>query len=78
MPQYPPEARAAGIQGVVLAEIVIDGEGSVIDARVVRSVPLLDEAALKAVKNWRFTPTVVNGQAVPVRMTVTVNFTTSR
>jgi len=78
VPQYPPEARAAGIQGVVLAEIVIDGEGSVIDARVVRSVPLLDEAALKAVKNWRFTPTVVNGQAVPVRMIVTVNFTTSR
>lgn len=78
VPQYPPEAAAAGIKGSVLAEIVIDGDGSVADARVVRSVPLLDEAALKAVRNWRFTPTVVNGQAVPVRMTVTVNFTTSR
>lgn len=73
---YPPEAAAAGIEGVVLAEVVIGETGEVTDAKVVRSVPLLDEAALKAVRNWRFEPTVVNGQAVPVKMTVTVNFTT--
>jgi TonB family protein len=72
--QYPPEALAAGVQGVVVAEIVVDTSGTVTDAKVVRSIPLLDEAALQAVRNWHFVPTVVNGQAVPVRMTVTVNF----
>jgi protein TonB len=74
VPQYPPDARAAGITGVVLAEIVIDTSGSVGDAKVVRSIPLLDEAALQAVRNWRYAPTMVNGEPVPVRMTVTVNF----
>ncbi len=72
--QYPPDALAAGITGAVLAEIVVDPSGHVADARVVRSIPLLDEAALQAVRRWEFEPTVVNGQAVPVRMTVTVNF----
>jgi TonB family protein len=74
--KYPPEAAAAGIQGNVLAEIVINESGTVSDAQIVRSIPMLDEAALQAVRNWRFTPTVVDGQSVPVRMTVTVNFTT--
>jgi TonB family protein len=74
-PQYPPEARAAGIQGVVIAEVVIDPFGNVTDAKVLRSIPLLDEPALKAVRDWHYAPTVVNGQPVPVRMTVTVNFT---
>lgn len=45
------------------------------DARIVRSIPLLDEAALEAVRKWEFEPTPVDGQAVPVRMNVTVNFT---
>ena len=74
VPQYPADAQAAGIKGVVVAEVVIDPTGRVMDARVVQSIPLLDDAALKAVRNWQFTPTVVNGQAVPVRMNVTVNF----
>jgi TonB family protein len=73
---YPPEAVMAGVQGVVQAEVVINESGDVTDAKVLRSVPLLDEAALKAVRNWHFEPTMVNGQAVPVRMTVTVNFAT--
>ena len=73
---YPPEAVAAGVEGVVQAEVVINEAGDVTDAKVVRSVPLLDEAALKAVRHWHFEPTIVNGQPVPVRMTVTVNFTT--
>jgi TonB family protein len=77
-PVYPPEAMAAGIQGIVKAEIVIDPFGNVEDARVIDSIPLLDEAALKAVREWHFTPTVVNGQPVPVRMNVTVNFTARR
>lgn len=74
--RYPPEAVAAGIQGNVQAEIVINEAGMVSDARVVRSVPMLDEAALEAVRNWRFEPAFVDGRAVPVRMVVTVNFTT--
>jgi TonB family protein len=74
VPQYPPDARAAGIKGVVLTEIVIDPSGNVADARVVRSVPMLDDAALQAVRTWKFAPTIVNGQPVPVRMTVSVNF----
>ena len=75
-PQYPKEAQAAGIQGVVIAEVVISDAGLVTDARVLRSIPLLDEAALKAVRQWRFEPAIVDGKPVPVRMTVTVNFTT--
>ncbi len=74
VPKYPPDALAAGIKGAVLTEIVIDGTGAVTDARVLRSVPMLDDAALQAVRNWHFTPTLVNGQPVPVRMTVSVNF----
>ncbi len=75
VPQYPPDARAAGINGLVMAEVVIDPSGRVTDARIVRSIPLLDDAALAAVRNWQFAPTVINGQSVPVRMTVQVNFT---
>lgn len=71
--QYPPEAQAAGINGAVAAEVVIDPTGQVTAAKIVRSIPMLDEAALAAVSYWRFQPTIVNGQAVPVRMTV--NFT---
>jgi TonB family protein len=74
--RYPPEAAAAGVSGAVVAEIVINESGNVSDAKVVRSIPLLDEAALQAVRNWHFAPTLLNGQAVPVRMVVTVNFTT--
>jgi TonB family protein len=74
-PQYPPDALAAGTGGVVILEATIDEAGSVTDARVLRSIPALDQAALDAVRQWRFLPTTVNGQTVPVMMTVTVNFT---
>ena len=73
--RYPPDALAAGVQGVVIAEIVINESGNVTDARILRSIPLLDEAALEAVRQWQFSPSVVNGATVPVKMTVTVNFT---
>lgn len=74
IPEYPSAAKDAAIQGAVQAEIVVDEQGQVADARIVRSVPLLDEAALEAVRKWRFEPTVVEGRPVPVRMVVTVNF----
>jgi hypothetical protein len=50
-------------------------DGKVADAKVLRSIPLLDSAALDAVRQWEFTPTLLNGVPVPVIMTVTVNFT---
>jgi TonB family protein len=74
--RYPPEALAAGIQGVVIAEIVVNEAGNVADAKILRSIPLLDEAALEAVRRWQYAPTLVDGQPVPVRLTVTVNFST--
>jgi TonB family protein len=74
-PKYPPEALAAGVQGVVILEVTINESGSVTDPKVLRSIPLLDDAALEAVRQWQFAPSVVNGQAVPVKMTVTVNVT---
>jgi protein TonB len=73
-PEYPAEARANGVQGVVIAELLIDADGRVVDAVTVRSLAAFDEAALSAVKQWRFMPTLMNGVAVPVVMTVTVNF----
>jgi TonB family protein len=75
-PVYPPDALAARAAGVVIIEAVVGEDGKVRDTRVLRSVPMLDAAATEAVKQWEFTPTLLNGQAVPVVMTVTVNFTT--
>jgi len=75
-PVYPPLARSARVQGIVILEAVIGEDGSVRDVRILRPVnPLLDAAAADAVKQWRFTPTLLNGQPVPVVMSVTVAFT---
>ena len=74
-PVYPPIAQSARVQGVVIIEATIGPDGAVRDARVLRSIPLLDAAALDAVKQWVFTPTLLNGVPVPVIMTVTVQFT---
>ena len=74
-PVYPQEALDAKLQGVVIIEATIGPDGKVQDAKVLRSIPLLDQAALEAVRQWEFEPTLMNGVAVPVIMTVTVNFT---
>jgi len=73
-PVYPLLARAARVEGIVILEAVIAEDGSVRDVRVLRSQALLDEAAVEAVRQWRFTPTLLNGQPVPVVMTITVAF----
>jgi protein TonB len=73
-PRYPPLARTAGIQGDVQLEAIIGVDGTVEQLRVVRSMPLLDDAALDAVRQWRYTPTLLHGTPVPVVMTVTVSF----
>ena len=72
--ELPPDARTAGVSGSVLCEIVIDEKGRVTDAKVTRSVPMLDEAALAAVRTWRFQPSMLGGRAVPVRLQVEVTF----
>jgi protein TonB len=74
-PVYPSIAQSARVQGVVIIEATIGPDGRVQEAKVLRSIPLLDAAALDAVKQWVFTPTTLNGTPVPVIMTVTVNFT---
>jgi protein TonB len=74
-PVYPAIAQQARVEGVVIIEAVIGTDGRVQQARVLRSKPLLDEAALTAVRQWVFTPTLLNGVPVPLIMTVTVNFT---
>ncbi len=77
-PVYPPLAQAARVQGIVIIEATLSEDGRVMNARVLRSVPLLDNAALDAVRQWEFTPTFLNGVAVPVVMTVTVQFVLSK
>jgi protein TonB len=74
-PAYPNIARTARIQGIVVIEAVIGVDGEVREARVRSSVPVLDQAALEAVKQWRYRPTLLNGVPVPVVMTVSVRFT---
>jgi protein TonB len=74
-PEYPELARRARVQGPVILEAIIDEQGNVRDARVLRGLRLgLDEAAVDAVKQWKYTSTFYNGQPVDVILTVTVIF----
>ncbi len=74
-PVYPALAQSARVGGEVTIEATIGADGKVIDATVVRSIPLLDQAALDAVRQWEYLPTILNGEPVPVLVTVTINFT---
>jgi protein TonB len=74
-PTYPHIAQAAHVSGTVILEALIAEDGSVKDVKVLRSKPLLDDAAVEAVRQWRFTPTLLNGVPVQVIMSVTVTFT---
>ena len=73
-PTYPDIARQARVQGIVILECTISPQGRVTDVKVLRGIPLLDQSAIDAVKQWVYTPTLLNGVPVPVIMTVTVNF----
>lgn len=74
LPVLPEEAARAGVRGTVILEVTIDVDGTVKDARVLRSVPMLDTAALEAVRQWRYEPTSIGGKPVPVMITVSVAF----
>jgi protein TonB len=73
-PEYPPVAGQAHIQGTVVVNAVIDEHGNVVGARAVSGHPLLIPAALKAVLQWKYEPTLLNGTPVAVEMEVTVHF----
>jgi TonB family protein len=73
-PVYPEEARKSGIEGIVILEAKTDEKGNVVDARVLRSIPLLDQAAIDAVMQWKFEPLLIDGKPRQVIFTVTVRF----
>jgi protein TonB len=73
-PVWPEAARRADIHGTVIVALNIGTDGSVTHARILRSVPQLDEAALECVREWRYEPTLLNGRAVPVTITAAVSF----
>lgn len=73
-PVYPPLAADARVKGTVILEAVLQPDGRVGNVKVLRSIPLLDEAAVTAVRQWVYTPTFLDGVPVPVIMTVTVTF----
>jgi len=74
-PVYPRLALSGKIQGVVILEATIGTDGKVKDVKVVKSLKLLDDAAVTAVREWEYKPTVINGHPVQVIMTIPVNFT---
>jgi protein TonB len=77
-PQYPPEAGRARVEGTVVLMAVIGKDGSVQDVRVESGLPLLAQAAIDAVKQWRYRPYLLNGEPVEVDSRITINFTLSR
>jgi len=74
-PVYPPLARNARVQGQVVLTAIISKDGTIQDVRVLGGHPLLVQAALDAVRQWRYKPYLLNGEPVEVETTVTVNFT---
>lgn len=73
-PIYPEIARAARVEGLVVLEAVLDPSGQVTQLRIIRSVPMLDQAAMDAVRQWRYTPTMYYGKPVSVLMSITIKF----
>jgi protein TonB len=74
-PEYTEIARRARIQGIVIIEAVIDRQGNVTDARIIKGMPMgLDQEALRAIKRWKFKPGTLNGQPIPVYFNLSINF----
>ena len=73
-PGYPEIARAARVEGTVIMEAVLDTNGRVTQLRVLKTVPMLEHAAVDAVRQWRYTPSLYGGHPVSVLMTITVRF----
>jgi protein TonB len=73
-PIYPEDARQARVEGVVILECTTDTYGRVMGVKVLRSIPVLDQAAIDAVRQWKYEPMIINGEAHAVVFTVTVRF----
>jgi protein TonB len=74
MPEYPHVAKVAHVEGTVVLEAVIGKDGAVKDLRAVSGPPMLANAAIAAVKQWRYKPYYLNGQPTEVDTTIKVNF----
>jgi protein TonB len=77
-PKYPPEAGRARIEGTVVLLAVIGKDGTVEDVRVEKGLPVLAQAAIEAVKQWRYRPYLLNGEPVEIDSHITINFTLSK
>jgi TonB family protein len=73
-PVYPDAAKNAGIEGTVVLSVTLDPKGNIVQARVIKSIPELDQAALDAVRQWKYEPMMVNGTPRPIVFTVSVEF----
>lgn len=73
-PDYPPDALSAKIEGIVIIEATIGKDGRIVNAKVIKSVPALDSAALEAVGKWQYTPTMIDGKPREVILVVTLKF----
>jgi protein TonB len=74
-PVYPPIARQTHVQGIVVMEATIDKDGEIDSLRVISGHPLLNQAAVDAVKQWKYRPATLNSEPVDVVTTITVTFT---
>jgi protein TonB len=77
-PVYPQIAQQARVQGTVVLQAIIDVDGRVVELKVLKSIPLLDQAAIDAVRQWEYSPTLLNEVPVRVIMSVAVTFTLQR
>lgn len=73
-PEYPEDALKEGIQGKVVIEATTDKQGIVVEAKVIDGHPLLNKAALKALKQWQYEPFIIKGEKIGVKFTVVMNF----
>ncbi|NDJ10635.1 MAG: energy transducer TonB, partial [Acidobacteriia bacterium] len=77
-PVYPPLAKAARVQGTVKFEAEIGKDGTIQNLKMISGPPLLVQAAMQAVQQWQYKPTLLNGEPVVVITTIDVNFTLSQ
>lgn len=73
-PKYPKEARDRGIQGDVFLQAQIDTNGNVSDLKVLKGDPILAEASMEAVKQWKYKPYLLDGEPVLVETTIKITF----
>ncbi len=73
-PEYPPQARAANVEGEVVLRATIDKEGKITQVQVLEGDELLAPAAVEAVGKWRYKPMLVDGEPKEVKTTITVTF----